>query len=100
MNEPMLPASNAEKAADGTVYSSGFGNEHASEALPGALPIGQFSPQRVPYGLYAEKFSVTAFTVARRENRRTWFYRIRPSAGHPLHEPYLQSRWQTALGKN
>jgi homogentisate 1,2-dioxygenase len=41
--------------------------------------VGQFSPQRCPYGLYAEKFSSTAFTVPRAGNRRTWFYRIRPS---------------------
>ena len=61
------------------LYQTGFGNEHSSEALPGALPIGQFSPQKCPYGLYAEKFSSTAFTVARAGNRRTWFYRIRPS---------------------
>ncbi|MEJ2160353.1 MAG: homogentisate 1,2-dioxygenase [Chromatiales bacterium] len=60
-------------------YLSGFGNEHSSEALEGALPIGQFSPQRCPYGLYAEKFSTTAFTAPRSANRRTWFYRIRPS---------------------
>ena len=60
-------------------YSAGFGNEHASEALPGALPLGRFSPQRCPYNLYAEKFSSTAFTVARAGNRRTWLYRIRPS---------------------
>lgn len=26
---------------------SGFDNEHASEALPGALPVGQNSPQKV-----------------------------------------------------
>jgi len=61
------------------LYQAGFGNEHGSEALPDALPIGQFSPQQCPYGLYAEKFSSTAFTVARAGNRRTWFYRIRPS---------------------
>jgi len=60
-------------------YLSGFGNEHQSEALPGALPVGQFSPQNVPYGLYAEQFSATAFTAPRAANRRTWFYRIRPS---------------------
>ncbi len=60
-------------------YQSGFGNEHASEALPGALPVGRFSPQKCPYGLYAEKFSSTAFTVPRAGNRRTWLYRIRPS---------------------
>lgn len=64
---------------DNLHYLSGFGNEHFSEALPGALPTGQFSPQRCPYGLYAEKFSSTAFTVARAHNRRNWFYRIRPS---------------------
>jgi len=77
-------------------YSAGFYNEHASEALDGALPIGQFSPQQPPYGLYAEKFSATAFTVARRENRRTWFYRIRPSVGHGRHSPYAQAGWLTA----
>ncbi|WP_404344228.1 homogentisate 1,2-dioxygenase [Pseudoalteromonas mariniglutinosa] len=60
-------------------YMTGFGNEFETEALPGALPIGQFSPQRVNYGLYAEQFSTTAFTAPRADNRRTWFYRIRPS---------------------
>jgi homogentisate 1,2-dioxygenase len=77
-------------------YSAGFHNEHASEALPGALPVGQFSPQSVPYGLYAEKFSATAFTVARRDNRRTWFYRLRPSVRHGAHHAYEQARWVTA----
>jgi len=77
-------------------YTAGFYNEHASEALVGALPIGQFSPQQLPYGLYAEKFSATAFTVARRDNRRTWFYRIRPSVGHGRHSPYEHARWLTA----
>lgn len=66
-------------------YLTGFGNEFASEALPGALPVGQNSPQRPAYGLYAEQFSVSPFTVPRREQRRTWFYRIRPSA---LHGPF------------
>jgi homogentisate 1,2-dioxygenase len=46
-------------------YQSGFGNEFATEALPGALPQGQNSPQRVAYGLYAEQFSGTAFTAPR-----------------------------------
>ncbi|SER25803.1 homogentisate 1,2-dioxygenase [Pseudomonas lutea] len=63
-------------------YQSGFGNEFASEALPGALPVGQNSPQKVPYGLYTELLSGTAFTVPRTEARRTWLYRIRPSANH------------------
>lgn len=60
-------------------YSHGFNNEHESEALLGALPIGQFNPQKCPYGLYAEQLSTTAFTAPRHENRRTWMYRIRPS---------------------
>ncbi|HMM76610.1 MAG TPA: homogentisate 1,2-dioxygenase [Gammaproteobacteria bacterium] len=74
----------------------GFHNEHASEAHAGALPIGQFSPQAVPYGLYAEKFSGTAFTVARRDNRRTWFYRLRPSVRQGAHRPHAQPYWLTA----
>ncbi|WP_326599813.1 homogentisate 1,2-dioxygenase [Streptomyces sp. NBC_01803] len=65
------------------VYSPGFGNEHSSEALPGALPQGRNSPQRAPLGLYAEQLSGTAFTEPRARNRRSWLYRIRPSAVHP-----------------
>ncbi len=64
-------------------YLSGFGNQHQSEAVPGALPRGQNSPQRAPYGLYAEQMSGTAFTEPRAVNRRSWVYRIRPSAAHP-----------------
>jgi homogentisate 1,2-dioxygenase len=63
-------------------YQSGFGNEFASEALPGALPVGQNNPQKPPLGLYTEQLSGTAFTVPNHANRRTWFYRIRPSVRH------------------
>ena len=63
-------------------YQTGFGNEFASEALPGALPLGRNSPQRVSYGLYAEQLTGTAFTAPRSHNRRTWLYRIRPAAMH------------------
>ncbi len=69
-----------------TTYLSGFGNEHGSEALEGALPEGQFSPQKLRYGLYAEKFNSTSFTAPRANNRRTWFYRIRPSVLHGRYE--------------
>ncbi|WP_079032077.1 homogentisate 1,2-dioxygenase [Streptomyces specialis] len=65
------------------VYSPGFGNEHSGEAVPGALPRGRNSPQRAPLGLYAEQLSGTAFTEPRARNRRSWLYRIRPSAAHP-----------------
>jgi homogentisate 1,2-dioxygenase len=72
----------AAPSSEALAYLSGFANEFASEALPGALPVGQNSPQRVPYGLYTELLSGTAFTVPRSESRRTWMYRIRPSAAH------------------
>ncbi|MEE4462502.1 homogentisate 1,2-dioxygenase, partial [Azotobacter chroococcum] len=52
-------------------YQTGFGNTFSSEALPGALPVGQNSPQRLPYGLYAEQLSGSAFTMPRSEVRRT-----------------------------
>jgi homogentisate 1,2-dioxygenase len=68
------------------VYLSGFGNEFSSEAVPGTLPLGQNSPQRHSHGLYTEQFSGTAFTVPRAEARRTWLYRIKPSAAHPRFE--------------
>ncbi|MBK7471184.1 MAG: homogentisate 1,2-dioxygenase [Betaproteobacteria bacterium] len=72
------------KAGQSTLRcQTGFGNEFASEALPGALPVGQNSPQRVGLGLYAEQLSGTAFTAPRAQNRRSWLYRIRPSAQHP-----------------
>ena len=68
---------------DGPIrYQSGFGVELATEALPGALPQGRNSPQKAPYGLYAEQLSGTAFTAPRHLNRRSWLYRIRPSAMH------------------
>ncbi|GHA60923.1 homogentisate 1,2-dioxygenase [Streptomyces tauricus] len=71
------------KTAEALTYLSGFGNEHSSEAVPGALPHGRNSPQRVPLGLYAEQLSGSAFTEPRAHNRRSWLYRIRPSAAHP-----------------
>jgi homogentisate 1,2-dioxygenase len=69
-------------AAVSLAYLSGFGNQHVTEAVPGALPDGRNSPQRAPQGLYAEQISGTAFTAPRHDNRRTWVYRIHPSAKH------------------
>jgi len=71
-----------------THYLTGFGNHFASEAVPGALPIGQNSPQQVPFGLYAEQLSGTAFTAPRAENKRSWLYRLRPTASHKAYQPY------------
>ena len=68
-------------------YLHGFGNEHETEALPGALPQGRFNPQTSDWGLYTEQFSSTAFTAPRHYNRRTWMYRIRPSVNQGDYHP-------------
>ncbi|WP_027795743.1 homogentisate 1,2-dioxygenase [Paraburkholderia acidipaludis] len=83
MNAPLRHPAGADQAQRG--YMSGFANEFATEALPGALPEGRNSPQRVAYGLYAEQISGTAFTAPRSHNRRSWLYRIRPGA---VHQPF------------
>ena len=69
------------------IYQSGFGNEFATECLAGALPVGRNSPQKCPYGLYAEQLTGSAFTALRGDNKRSWLYRIRPSA---MHTPFKQ----------
>ncbi|MGU3432536.1 homogentisate 1,2-dioxygenase [Actinomycetes bacterium M1A6_2h] len=79
-----------------TRYLRGFGNEHHSEAVPGALPWGQNSPQRAPMGLYAEQMSATAFTEPRQINRRSWLYRIRPTAQHPPFERIDPANFRSA----
>ncbi|HEU4809349.1 MAG TPA: homogentisate 1,2-dioxygenase [Sphingomicrobium sp.] len=63
-------------------YMSGFGGHFETEAVDGALPKGRNSPQRPAFGLYAEQLSGTAFTMPRHENRRSWLYRMRPTADH------------------
>ena len=63
-------------------YMPGFGNDFETEALPGALPQGQNSPQRCNYGLYAEQLSGSPFTAPRGANERSWLYRMRPSVSH------------------
>ena len=73
-------------------YLTGFGSHFESEAVPGALPKGRNSPQRPAFGLYAEQLSGTAFTAARHENRRSWLYRMRPTADHPPYRRYDAAR--------
>ena len=77
-------------AGDGAMMP-GFANHFATEAIAGALPIGRNSPQHLPYGLYAEQLSGTAFTAPRHENRRSWLYRLRPTANHPAFAPYARA---------
>src|ERR1700730_1923573 len=69
-------------SGDGLDYMSGFGNSFETEALAVALPIGRNSPQRAPYGLYAEQLSGSPFTAPRSTNERSWLYRIMPSVKH------------------
>jgi homogentisate 1,2-dioxygenase len=79
-------------------YQTGFANEFATEAVPGALPVGRNSPQRAPHGLYAEQLSGSAFTAPRHANRRSWLYRMRPAAVHEPFEPHQQPRWLSRFG--
>lgn len=53
-------------------YQVGFGNLHATEALPNSLPVGQNSPQVCPRGLYAEQLSGSPFTAPRVDNQKTY----------------------------
>lgn len=78
-------------------YMPGFGNDFETEALPGALPYGQNSPQKCAYGLYAEQLSGSPFTAPRGANERSWLYRIQPSVKHattfaPIDHPH----WRTS----
>lgn len=65
------------------MYLAGFGNHHQTEAIPGALPKEQNSPQQCQQGLYAEQLSGSAFTRERHVNLHAWLYRTTPSVVHP-----------------
>lgn len=81
-------------------YMPGFGNDFETEALPGALPQGQNSPQKCAYGLYAEQLSGSPFTAPRGTNERSWLYRIRPSVRHTTRfKPFQLPLWKTAPQK-
>src|SRR5262249_59487411 len=85
MNELISPATASRPTAATSTspgYMSGFGNSFETEALPGALPVGRNSPQKVNYGLYAEQLSGSPFTAPQALNQRTWLYRIRPTVRH------------------
>jgi homogentisate 1,2-dioxygenase len=75
-----------------TGYMTGFGGHFESEAVAGALPKGRNSPQRPAFGLYTEQLSGSSFTSPRHENRRSWLYRMRPSADHPPFVAYQDAR--------
>ena len=53
-------------SADPYRYLLGFGNHHATEAIPGALPQnGTNLPAKVRFGLYAEHLNGTSFISSR-----------------------------------
>lgn len=68
-------------------YMLGFRNYFATEAISGALPSAQNSPQKPALGLYAEQVSGSAFTAPRSQNLYVWLYKIRPSVVHNQFKP-------------
>jgi len=70
-----------------TRYLSGFGNHFSTEAIAGALPLEQNSPQKPGHGLYPEQLNGSAFTAPRSSNLVAWLYRIRPSVMHKKFRP-------------
>ncbi len=70
------------------MYQAGFGNHHQTEAMAGALPERQNSPQQCHSGLYAEQLSGSAFTRPRHVNLHSWLYRLLPSVVHDDYVPY------------
>ena len=83
---------------DSLRYLTGFGVHFESEAVDGALPKGRNSPQRPAFGLYAEQLSGSSFTMARAENRRSWLYRMRPTADHRPFTAYSGAKLFAAPG--
>jgi homogentisate 1,2-dioxygenase len=86
------------RRSERNLLSGSFGGFFHSEALPGALPRKQNSPQHPPYGLYPELLSGSAFTVPRAKNRYSWLYRIRPSVQHTptsanAYKPWAHRTW-------
>lgn len=77
-------------------YMSGFNNEHVTEAVTGAVPVGRNSPQKGPLGLFPEQINGTAFTMSRKENYRSWMYRIRPSVLHGEFKQISDGLWKSA----
>ena len=83
-------AAGAVSTADSEAMMTGFGNHFATEVVEGVLPVGRNSPQRPAFGLYTEQLSGSAFTAPRAENRRSWLYRLRPTANHGAYAPYAK----------
>lgn len=78
---------------DTLIYLHGFQNHFETEAEKHALVASRNSPQQVPYGLYAEQISGSAFTAPRAQNYFSWLYRIQPSVTHGEFTLYQQDKF-------
>ncbi len=76
-------------------YLHGFGNHFQTESMAGIFVDNRNSPQKVPFGLYAEQLSGSAFTMPRAMNLHSWLYRIRPSVLHSDFKLYSQNNFLT-----
>jgi homogentisate 1,2-dioxygenase len=74
-------------------YQTGFGNDFSSEAILGALPKLQNSPQKPPLGLYPEQLSGSPFTAPRTRSLRTWLYKTKPSVAQGRFTETLHPTW-------
>ncbi|KAK4177565.1 putative homogentisate 1,2-dioxygenase [Triangularia setosa] len=84
--QPAIWPRTATDPEDPYKYQLGFGNHHATEAIPGALPPhGTNLPQKGSYGLYAEHLNGTSFISSRAAASSVWMYRGKPAAAH--HSP-------------
>ena len=90
-----VPKLRAPEAVPGL---AGFGSLHTSEALAGALPLGQNTPRPAPYGLYPELLNGTPFTVRNAQSSKVWMYRIRPSFSHTAYRQLPAPLFATPLG--
>jgi homogentisate 1,2-dioxygenase len=79
--------------------NQGFGNYFTSEAVPGALPQQQNSPQQLNYQLYAEQISGSAFTRLRHQNLKSWVYRLKPSVAHTTNFTQTSFNWLQKITK-
>lgn len=95
-----VPTTTTKEVVNGItyMYMTGFQNEFSSEVLPGAVPIGRNTPRIVPYNLYTEQLSGTAFTAPRSTNRRSWLYRIQPSVSTGSATPSVSVRLNKFFG--
>lgn len=58
-----------------------------SEAISGAIPLVNNSPQKPPLGLRTERISGSTFVAPREKNFQTWLYRLESSLVHSDFQP-------------